>query len=320
MKKLFLLSLLYFVLHPLSAQDQDISIFSSPQISINPANTGTFGNSNLRVFAAYDWSSLSGFLDNKQISLSVDKTIVKGMLGVGGNLSYEFGDDLYQSKGAMLSTAYNRGFLNEKYTFSVGIQGGIMQKSFDWDKILFSDLLSGPLGGIYMDTLGSPTYHILYSDFNLGVLVFSNPDKSKIQPWIGVSVSHLFKPNVSFLSISSPLPRKLTIHSGIYIPVSENIVLTPLMLYTTQDHFNVLDLGFVAKYHINRFSASLGGIYNNSQYDQAKEQRISLLAELGYIGFEIRVELKVIDLNTFSQLDYSRGAIGLTWNLHERKN
>jgi len=93
-----------------------------------------------------------------------------------------------------------------------------------------------------------------------------------------------------------------------------------MMLFTTQDHFNVLDLGCVAKYHKNRFSASLGGIYKNSQYDQAKEQRISLLAELGYIGFEIRVELKVIDLNTFNQLDYSRGAIGLSWNLHERKS
>ena len=320
MKKLFFFSVLNFILFSLSAQDQLISGFSSSTLSINPATTGTFGNYNLRVFSGFDWNSYSGLFSEKTMSLSADKTIIKGRLGVGGILSYQFGDDIIKSNGALFSTAYNRGFLKDNYTFSVGIQGGIMQKSIDWDRLYFSDQLSPNSGGVIYDTLGSPKEHILYSDFNLGALVFRNSDKSKILPWIGFSVSHLFQPNVSFLSLSSPLARKLTIHAGVDIPVNENIILTPLLLYTSQDYFKVLDLGCSAKYQKGRFSASLGGVYKNMLYDFFKNQQISILGELGYAGFEIRMEMKVIELNDLKQLDYSRGMIGLSWNLRKGKN
>jgi type IX secretion system PorP/SprF family membrane protein len=320
MKKLFLLSLLYFVLHSLNAQDQLISVFSSSTLNINPATTGTFGNSNLRVFSGFDWNTYSGLFSEKTINLSADKTIMKGKVGVGGNLSYEFGDDIIKSKGALLSTAYNRGFLKDNYTFSVGIQGGIMQKSIDWDRLYFSDQLSPYSGGVIYDTLGSAKEQILYSDFNLGALVFRNSDKSKILPWIGFSVSHLFQPNVSFLSLSSPLARKLTIHAGVDIPVNENIIVTPLLLYSNQDYFKVLDLGCTTKYQKGSFSASLGGIYKNILYDIFINQQISLLGELGFAGFEIRMEMMVIELNDLKRLDYSRGMIGLSWNLQKGKN
>lgn len=310
MKKLFFLSLLYFVYISLSAQDQLISVFSSSQLNINPATTGTFGNSNLRVFTGYDWNTHSRLFDEKTLNLSVDKTLMKGKLGVGGTLSYEFGDDMIQSKGAMLSTAYNMGFLNDNFTFSVGIQGGLMQNYIDWDNLFFAD----------SDSIVYPKERVLYSDFNLGVLVFRNSDKGKIMPWFGFSVSHLFEPDISFFSVASPLPRKLTLHAGVDIPVNKKIILTPLLLYTYQDYMKVMDLGCIAKYQEGRFSASLGGIYKNVVDDLFKNQQISLLAGLAYAGFEIRMEWMMFDVNDLIQVDYSRGMIGLSWNLQKGKD
>jgi len=320
MKKLFFIPLLYFVIQSLSAQDHINSVFSSSPLILNPATTGTFGNSNLRVYTGYDWESNTGFFHEKTLNFSADKKLLKGKLGVGACLSYEFGDDIIKSKDAMLSAAYNTRFLKDNCKISVGIQGGLMEKSIDWDRILFNDPLSPGYGGNSSDSLGSPKDYVLYPDFNMGVLAFRNSGNSKIMPWIGFLVSHLFRPNVSFLSLSSPLPRKLTIHAGIDFPVNTHFVLTPLLFYTKQDEFKTLDIGGTAKYRIGSFSLSLGGINKTLQTDFSKFNQFSLLAEAGYAGFEIRMELFVLQDASYNRVGYKKGMIGLNWNLEGNNN
>jgi type IX secretion system PorP/SprF family membrane protein len=319
MKKTIFLILFYITFQSLIAQDHQFSVFSSSPLTINPATTGTFGNSNLRVNAGFDWISYSGLFHGNTISLSADKAILKGKLGVGGDVSYETGNDVVKSKSAKLSAAYNTGFLNDNFKFSVGVQACLMHSSIDWDQLIFEDALSPRYGEIYFEFAEPAKEHILYSDFNLGVLVFRNTDKSKIMPWIGLSVSHLFRPDVSFLSQSNPMPRKLTIHAGADIPVDKHVVLTPLLLFTEQDEYKVLDIGGTAKYQQGSISFSLGGLYNEIHMDFSKIQQACLLAEIGYSGFELRLELLVIKDKYPRQMSYSRGIAGLSWNLQQAK-
>jgi type IX secretion system PorP/SprF family membrane protein len=320
LKKFVSLSLLYFILQSIAAQDHPISVFSSSPLTLNPGTTGTFGNSNLRVYAGYDWNSFKSFFHKHSMSISADKALMKGKVGVGGNIAYEFGDDITRSNCAMLSAAYNKLILNDNYKISAGLQAGLVQNSIDWDRLYYTDPLSASSGGIVFDSIGPVKDKILYPDYNLGIIVFRNKDNNTFMPWIGFSISHLFKPNTSFLSLSSPLPRKFTIHTGADITVHEHFLLTPLGLYTIQDYYKTLDLGGTAKYKNGIFSASLGGLYKNSRFDLSISQQLSLLAEIGYAGFELRLEVLVINDKDYKQLEYSRGMIGLCWNLQDRKN
>jgi len=317
MKISIFFSLFFFALQSLIAQDYSNSVFSSSPLALNPATTGTFGNSNMRVHTAFNWNKYWGFLHKNIMSISVDKTLLKGKLGVGGDVSYEFGNDFVKSKGAMLSAAYNQGFFNNNVKLSVGMQAGLMQNSYDWDQLVFEQILDPRSGTIYPgDENLQIKDHVLYPDLNLGMLVFRNTDNSNIMPWIGLTVSHLFRPDVSFLPVSStPLARKLTIHAGADIPLDAQIVLMPLLLFTQQEQFKTLDLGGSARYRLGSFSVSAGGLYKIYWYGNSEQHQKSLLAELGYAGFELRMELVVLKDRVDRQSQYSSGTVGLSWNL-----
>jgi type IX secretion system PorP/SprF family membrane protein len=324
MKVFIFLMLFCFAFQSLIAQDLSNSVFSSSPLTLNPAATGTFGNSNLRVHGAFNWNTYGGFsskVHKNFMSISADKTLLKGKLGIGGDVSYEFGNDIVKHKGAMLSAAYNKGFLNDNVTLSIGMQAGLMQNSYDWDLLVFDQPLDPRYEPIIPDENLQLKDHVLYPDFNLGMLVFRNTDNNKIMPWFGLSVSHLFRPDISYVSeFSSRLSRKLTLQAGTDIPVNAHIVLTPLLLFTKQDIFKTFDVGGSAKYHVGRFSISAGSIYKVAGVGNSFQHQQNVLAEIGYAGFELRMELLVFTDRDFYQPRNSSGMVALSWNLRGGKN
>jgi len=313
MKTLLFLALFCIAFQSLIAQDHSISVFSSSPITINPAATGTFGNNNLRLHSDFNWNTYSFFspkVHKNFLSISIDKTLLKGKLGIGGDVSYEFGNDIVKSKGALLSAAYNQGLWNDHVKLSIGMQAGLMQNSIDLDQLISMEP-NDPVIARIQD-------HVLYPDFNLGMLAFRNTD-NKIMPWIGLSVSHLFRPDVSYFSeFSTPLSRKLTLQAGTNIPVHTHIVLKPLLLYTKQDIIKTIDLGGIAKYYSGKFSVSVGSIYNMFWYGNSEQHHQSILAEVGYGGFELRLEV-VARGKADGQQHNSNGTVGVSWNLEGRK-
>jgi len=315
MKQTIILSILLIAIQTLSAQDQQISAFVSSPITINPAATGTFGNSNLRVNAGYDWNSYRGFFAEHVVRISADKSLLKGKLGVGVDVANEFGNDPVHSAGAMLSVAYNTGLFDNTYRLSTGMQGGLMQNSLDWDKLIFTEPLfwNG-------DSIGFPKDHVMYPDFNLGVMMFRNPGVSTLNPWLGISVNHLFRPDDSFYTeMSTPLPRKFSVYAGADIPLSEHVELTPLALYTYQHEMNDINLGCKAKYKAGSFSFSLGSIFKKPIFDNNSSYDLSILAGVGYAGFEFRIESLLLETQQLRHVNHNMGFMGLCWNLPKGK-
>jgi type IX secretion system PorP/SprF family membrane protein len=321
MKISIFLLLFFFASQSLIAQDISNSVFSSSPLTLNPAATGTFGNSNLRVHSALNWNTYYDYIHENIMSISVDKTLLKGKLGVGGDVLDEFGNDIVKSKGAVLSAAYNQGFLNDNVKLSVGMQAGLMQNSLDWDRLVFEQPLDPRSGTIIpIDENWQFKDHVLYPDFNLGMLVFRNTDNSNIMPWFGLSVSHLFRPDVSYISeFSTPLSRKLTLQAGTDIPVNVHLVLTPLLLLTKQNEFKTFDLGGSVKYRTGKFSLSAGGMYKMFSFGNSKQHQQSILAEVGYAGFEIRLEVQALRDKAHGQPNNSSGTVGVSWNLQGDK-
>lgn len=323
MKQTIFLIIILISLQAVNAQDEMISAFATSPIIINPAATGTFGNSNLRINAGLNWNSYRRWRKAHVVCLTVDKSLLKQKLGVGVEITNEFGTDPMKSRNAMLSVAYNTGLFSNTYKLSAGIQGGVMQNSIDWDALLFDDaLFPGFNGNDTMNpTFVTPKDHVLYPDFNMGLMMFRNPETSTLNPWLGISVSHLFRPDYSFLSgMQAHLPRKLTIYSGVDIPLSEHFGLTPALLYTYQDKLNDINLGCKAKYQTGNFSLSLGSMFKKEAYDKSSYHELSILAGAGYAGFEFRIEFLVLREQQLKSMKYRRGIMGLSWRLPEKKH
>ncbi|NVO18450.1 MAG: PorP/SprF family type IX secretion system membrane protein [Bacteroidetes bacterium] len=315
MKRYFCLLILVFSIQFLFAQDHIISGFASSPLSFNPATTGTFGNQNLRVYTGYGWDHFPVLFDDNSINLSVDKSLLKEHLGIGVNLLHGFGNDFENTDYAMLSAAYHSGFLDNQFTYSFGLQGGLLKHSVDWDQMIYRD----PISPIYDSVYIYPTDHIMVGDFNLGTLIFRNGDMIKIRPWIGFSVSHIFEPNLSLLNLSYPLPRKLIIHAGSHIRLNRFFVFTPRVMYSRQKDYRTLDLEGTMKYQSGKFLVSLGNSYEHSKHDFFDINQVRLLASIGYAGLECRMEFLLLEFNQLVDINQSTGFIGLCWNLHKSK-
>jgi type IX secretion system PorP/SprF family membrane protein len=263
------------------------------------------------VNANYYWNSNYNTLYEKTLNLTVDKTLMNGKLGIGGDFAYQLDGDLRRDNHFKLLLAYNNLFFNNYLKISAGLKGGIVKNRVDWYEVSVYDIYLPELA-LSSDIDNDIKNTKVFPDFDIGFLVFRNTDKSHFLPWIGLSVSHVFEPDVSFSSVVSPLPRKLSIQGGADIPVSKKNVLTPQFLYTKQDIAKIISIGVNAKYVDDSFLLSIGGMYKKDIIGKGENQQIFLLAGIGYRGFELRFDVKVMELLYLNDKD-SKGTIGLSF-------
>ncbi len=136
----------------LSCLAQDIHFtqyFSSP-LTLNPAQTG---------LTEQDWRASANFRTqwytaskNPYISSTIafDMPLLRGKLPEGDALGIgvlglydRAGTGGYQNTTVGLSLAYHKAFGNNKqHTLSLGVQGYMVQKSIQWDKLVFGDQIN----------------------------------------------------------------------------------------------------------------------------------------------------------------------------------
>jgi type IX secretion system PorP/SprF family membrane protein len=318
MKKTILLSMLCLAFQAVFSQDNTFSLHTTPGLMINPANTGCSGDQRLSLYSGMNYLGYKNLPDEHNIHFAAEKTILKGKLGIGGFITHDFGKDMVlRGNSAMISTAFNQLLFHEKYKLSTGLQAGIVHNSCDWDQLFYND---AGLGIYPEDTMGEPKNNIFYPDVNVGALLQRDVAGSILNPWLSVSLSHIFKPDHSFLSDGSRLPMKLLVHTGIDLTINENIKLSPMFCYFVQADFKNIQSGIIAKYEEDQFRFSIGTIYQDDKYDLYDNRQISVLGSIGYAGLEFRMELMVTTLNNIRITGYSRGFAELSWTLPERKH
>lgn len=132
------------------AQDVHFTQFDASPLLLNPANTGAF-NGEYRASAIYrdQWRSVVGASAFKTYAFSFDMPIVRDIsvddyLAAGLQLYNDrAGDGNLNNFSAMLSVAYHK-FLgtDAKKVLTVGLQGGVAQKSLDLSRLYFGDEFS----------------------------------------------------------------------------------------------------------------------------------------------------------------------------------
>ncbi|SDL04083.1 type IX secretion system membrane protein, PorP/SprF family [Catalinimonas alkaloidigena] len=180
----------------------------------------------------------------------------------------------------------------------VGFQGGIVSRDLDYSKLVFADELSSPGAG---EVIAGNSR--LYADFAAGGLIYSR------RFWLGGAVHHLTTPNTAAgYDGISPLPRRITFHTGWLIPLEGSTPGTrprrsfsPVAMYRMQGQFDQLDLG--GSIYVRPIS--LGVFYRGLPVKQPiqgvfNQDAVSILfgVEFESMGFGYSYDLTVSSLGT----------------------
>ena len=229
-------------------QDPFFSQFYSSILFLNPAYTGTAHIPRISASYRNQAPALGSPFVTYNAAYDVPVEILGGGLGV--NLSNDV-----QGSGTMNRTSVDALYayhlaVTSKITISAGFQASYSYRLLRTSDFIMPDGLdpSGTYQG-HMESISDQNRG--YPDFAVGFLAYNR------NIYGGVSMHHLTKPNMSLSkSQQQPLPRKLTVHGGMYISIYEKrlgreaLKLNPNLVYVHQAGFRQLNYGLDAIYNV----------------------------------------------------------------------
>lgn len=260
MKKIYivvLLSLSLISYKPIMAQDPEFTQFYANPLYLNPALAGS--NICPRVCINYrnQWPGISGTYVTT--SASFDRYVFGIKSGIGLLVTND-----RAGRGTLnttnISGIYSKQIpINRNFSVNAGFQATYGEKSIDWSKLTFGDMIDDKRGFVYTSDEVQVRSKRQFVDFSAGLVAFSK------YLFIGAAVNHLTQPNEG-LVYDSKLPMKITGHAGAVIPVGEKgsgTTVSPNIIYQQQQDFRQLNLGvYITK------GALVGGLWyrNNDSF------------------------------------------------------
>ncbi|MBT8219950.1 MAG: PorP/SprF family type IX secretion system membrane protein [Bacteroidia bacterium] len=222
-----LLTILIIGLGSLSLKAQDIhyTLFDHSYLTTNPALTGSF-NGSFRIGGILrdQWFSI---LPNEFVTPSfyLDAPIIRGFrkqdwVGVGITFyNDEVGIGSLKSTGFYGSVAYHFSLDDDnKSVFTIGAQGGSVNRSVDATLLIFEDNLLGG-GGVSQDV--GNIDNTSYVDISAGAL-FKSLLNDETKMTIGFAVNHIGNPSYNLSSADeNTLPMLATLHGGLAFQLND---------------------------------------------------------------------------------------------------
>ncbi len=239
--RLFVFTLCFCLVGVVSyGQDQHLTQYYTTPIYLNPAMTGMF-NGGYRAHIHYrnQWKSVINNAYSNNVA-SFDMPVEKTRFSVGGLImNNHAGTSDYNAFNFLLSGAYD--FIvsarDRNNHISIGLQGGIIQKSIDFSKLMFEDQYVAYSSSFDPSMPTSESFgksSVMVPDLNAGIMYYYSGKKSLFNPFAGISIFHLSQPDESFLSNESKLPRRFVLHGGAKLNTCRNIQLTYQVLFMKQ--------------------------------------------------------------------------------------
>lgn len=240
------------------AQDPEFSQFYANPLYLNPAFAGS--NNCPRVALNYrnQWPGLSGSFVTQSVSYDQRLGYNKGA-GIGFLVTNDEAAKTLNTLNASAIFSYHLP-VTRKFAIRVGFQATYFQKSLDWSKLTFGDMIDPRRGFVY-NTNDVPNGNGKKTgiDFSGGILGFSE------KFFFGFAAHHVTEPNESLVLGESKLPMKITGHAGAVIPLrkskyrTSDTKISPNILYRNQGTFQQLNLGV----YVNKGPIWTGVWYRN---------------------------------------------------------
>jgi len=308
-KKLQLLSVVTFLFLCFSsevlAQDPEFTQFYANPLYLNPAFAGTNRCPRLVMNYRNQWPSLSGNFVTMSASYDQHVPTLQGGLGIlvmndraaQGTLNTTTLSGIYSYQQA----------ITRKFSIKAGLQATYLQKSLDWSKLTFGDMIDARKGFIY-NTMDVPRGQegVKTVDFSAGILGFSD------KLYGGFAVHHLTEPNESLVLGTSKLPMKYTAHIGALIPIEKknkdsDAKISPNLLYRRQGEFQQLNIGtYVSKGPLVAGVWFRGGLLGKS-YSDAMIATLGIQTDVVRFGYSYDVTISKLTPATGGSHEVSLG-------------
>jgi type IX secretion system PorP/SprF family membrane protein len=232
---MLLIATVLFMAPSAKAQDFHLSQYDAPPMFLNPAMTGMF-DGKYRIHGHYrtQWAAVAT-KPFTTTGISFDMPIKKFGAGLQV-MNYRAGAGNFNVLSVLLSMGYDVVLdKNRDHHIALGVQGGIVHKSFDVNKLTFGNQYTTTNQGSFDSNLPSgetfTNTSILTHDINAGFLYYYAKENIRVNPFIGFSAFHLTQPTESFYEVNNKLPIRYYIHGGLKINVNEKIQLLPKGIY-----------------------------------------------------------------------------------------
>jgi type IX secretion system PorP/SprF family membrane protein len=234
-----MLSLSMITYKPAKAQDPIFTQFYANPLYLNPALAGSNICPRISINYRNEWPGVASPGTYITTSASYDRYIFGMKSGIGVLVSNDnAGNGTLKTQN--VSAIYSKQLqVNRNFSINAGFQATYGQKSLDWSKLTFGDMIDERRGFVkYTEEVPGKNQRS-FVDFSAGVVAFSK------YVFIGAAAHHLTQPDEG-LVYSSKLPVKITAHAGAQIPVgdkSNETTVSPNILYQQQQDFRQLNLG-----------------------------------------------------------------------------
>lgn len=317
MKKILLLIALSLAANTSKAQDAHLSMYDAAPLFLNPAMTGVFkGDWRLHGQFRTQWKAVN-FKPYTTGLLSFDMSHKKWGFGLQVS-NFRAGAGNYNALQGSISAAYTTSLDKRKrHNLSFGVQGGVTQKTIEYQLLTFNNQYTTAGGGTFdqalssNETFNSQTAWVPVT--NAGVMYFFAGQESRLNPFIGISAFNLIEPKESLFGMDNRLPMRFYGHVGTRINITELFYILPKILVMQQDKFSeqtyAIDLGYYLK---DADMYLVGGV----TYRAKDAAIISLGAKMENIVAKVAYD---VNLSTLTTASTGRGGFEISVTYIKRK-
>ena len=194
---LLLIGLIFGSFESVKAQDPMFTQFYSNPIYLNPAFAGSRLCPRFVMNYRNEWPNISG--NFVTTAASYDQKVEGLFGGLGLIVLTDNAAKTLQTSRVSLIYSYHQK-VTRKFSINFGVEGSYYQKSVDWDRLTFGDMIDPRRGFVYQTNDVRRDDPVNNLDFSAGVIGYSE------QFYAGFAVHHLTEPNESFLNSSVPSP------------------------------------------------------------------------------------------------------------------
>lgn len=279
-------------------QDPEFTQFYSNPLYLNPAFAGSKVCPRVAVNHRNQWANLSGSFVTTSASYDQMVSSISGGLGVlvmTDNAAKTMKTTRFSGM-----YAYNQA-VTRKFSINLGVEATFFQKSIDWDKLTFGDMIDDRRGFVYPSNdirRDAPKSGI---DFSAGAIGYTE------NFFFGFAAHHITEPEETLISGESKLPMKLTGHAGAIIPIgsggkykSSDASVSPNILFRQQGTFTQLNMGVYIKK-----GPLTGGIWYRNQ--DAFITSLGIETDFFKIGYSYDVTVSKLSLASGGSHELSLG-------------
>jgi type IX secretion system PorP/SprF family membrane protein len=246
LKHVLVVCLTWFAVDHSTAQDPTFTQFYSNPIYLNPAFAGSHGCPRFALNYRNEWPNLTG--NYITYSASYDQYF-KNISGGIGVLATHDEQGQGTIKTSMLGLIYSYHLkLSRKFSLMFGARTAWYQKTLDWNKLTFGDMIDPRKGFIYQTGDVQRGGSRGFFDASAGMVGYSK------HFFFGVSAFHLNMPDESMIIGKSPMPMRFTGHMGADIKLggkskyNNATSIMPNIIYQYQNSFQEINIGTYVKY------------------------------------------------------------------------